>query len=64
MVESNGLVNNNSSVSGRRRKPRPDSVIRDEQRELQILPDPFTNTILLTHKDWIVLAIGSLLVRS
>jgi hypothetical protein len=39
-------------------------VIRDEQRELQILPDPFTNTILLTHKDWIVLAIGSLLVRS
>jgi hypothetical protein len=43
-TEKNGLVNNNS-VSGRRKKSRID-MIRDEQREKQILPDPFSNSIL------------------
>ena len=62
MVESerNGLVNNNS-VSSRRKKSRVD-IIRDVQREKQIEPDPFSNTILLGKKDWIVLVLGSIIL--
>ena len=57
-LEQNGLVNNNS-VSGRRKKSGVD-MIQDEQREKQILPDPFSNTILLGPKDWIVLGLGTI----
>ena len=59
---STAVTNNNSaSFPGRRKKSRHD-VIEDEQRERQLLPDPFTNNMMLDPFDWIVLGIGTILI--
>ena len=59
---ANGLVNNNSALfTSRRGKSRHD-IITDEQREMQLLPDPFTNNMVLGPFDWLVLALGTLII--
>ena len=63
--QNGGLVNNNSFL-GKRKKSRPEVIIRDairdEQREMQLQPDPFTNNMRLGAKDWIVLGLGTILI--
>lgn len=63
--EQNGVLVNNNSVNGRRKKSRPDVIrdaIRDEEREMQLQPDPFTNNMKLGTTDWIVLGLGTIII--
>lgn len=60
MVSSDktGLSNNNSFVGSKV----VHEIIKDDQRERELLPDPFTNDIILGPLDWVRLAIGTVVL--